>query len=89
MQMIPYLELPIMVAITQTETIESVGYIYPANVVAYLRVNDSQTMVYLQNGTAFLVNLSTTAYIKKVQTYFNEISKQSSLVRPNGMKIKN
>lgn len=76
MQMLPYLELPVILPAIESIPEKVVpGKFLPMQVVVYHEIDEDQMMIYLQNGQPFLIGLKVSEYESKIKAYYDLISK--------------
>jgi hypothetical protein len=87
--MLPYLEVSVIIGISETETKSVLCRLYPTTVQAYHEgYTDKQTILYLQSGSTVAVSLSLKEYEEKVRQYCDLISKlESKLLTKTNLKI--
>ena len=79
--MLPFLELPVCLPGLQEGEINNPdkvvsGRFFPTTIVAYHQSYfEERTMIYLQNGQPFLIELTVPDYEDKVRQYFELINK--------------
>lgn len=81
--MLPFLELPVCLPGLQEGEINNPdkvvsGKFFPTTIVAYHpSYFEERTMIYLQNGQPFLIELTASEYEDKIRQYFELINKSA------------
>lgn len=90
MQMLPYLELPVCLPGLQEGDVVNPdkvvpGKFWPTTIVAYhTSYFEERTMIYLQNGQPFLIELTVDAYENNIKKYYeliNTPAKSNGLIK--------